>query len=218
LALEQPKVVSRLRGMIVISKPVDWEVDGLTSEGGGAFPLSSFIQSVLPSAEFPLVYTAEMDFGFIHRLDVPSSGLVLGGTNLEGLFHLKWQIAVYSICREYLTVNHGHVQNGRTDVNKRIDATTAETMRSLTVDSGKPARSYLASLAHLCSNGIADDEEHASNMQPSGRCNFSALAIAIHTGRRHQIRVHTRHVGHPVATDGRYTPRDVILHSFTPLR
>merc|ERR1712118_492194 len=36
-------------------------------------------------------------------------------------------------------------------------------------------------------------------------------AIRIYTGRRHQIRAHTRHVGHPTAADARYTPRDVEL-------
>merc|ERR1712216_426297 len=30
-----PAVVAMLRGMIVVAKPVDWEVDGMKSEGGG---------------------------------------------------------------------------------------------------------------------------------------------------------------------------------------
>merc|ERR1712228_21595 len=104
------------------------------------------------------------------------------------------------------------------DVDERIDASTAETMRSITDESGKPARTSLEALAHL------RHSEGASNSVASGvRCrsadasgtmaevNISFLAISIHTGRRHQIRAHTRHVGHPTVTDGRYAPRDVIL-------
>lgn len=34
---------------------------------------------------------------------------------------------------------------------------------------------------------------------------YSLVAIRIVTGRRHQIRVHTAHVGHPTVTDGKYT-------------
>ncbi|CAE8584061.1 unnamed protein product [Polarella glacialis] len=40
---------------------------------------------------------------------------------------------------------------------------------------------------------------------------FSVLAIRIATGRRHQIRVHTAHVGHPTVCDGRYTSTATFL-------
>merc|ERR1712226_1321245 len=101
--------------------------------------LSSFVQRRLTREDSALVYCKELDFGFIHRLDVPSSGLVLGGTTLEGLFHLKWQIAVYAIQRQYITVNHGRAFAGREEVNERIDATAADTIRSTVDETGKPA-------------------------------------------------------------------------------
>ena len=34
---------------------------------------------------------------------------------------------------------------------------------------------------------------------------FTLTTFNIVTGRRHQIRVHTAHVGHPTMSDGRYT-------------
>jgi len=40
---------------------------------------------------------------------------------------------------------------------------------------------------------------------------FSLVAIRIVTGRRHQIRVHTAHIGHPTVTDGRYTAKPTFL-------
>lgn len=211
-----PTVVAAPRGMIVVLKPVNWEVDGLKSEGGGALLLSSFVQSVLPRSDSALVHMAELDYGFIHRLDVPSSGLVLGGTTLEGLFQLKWQLAVYSIARQYLTANHGHAARGCFDVSERIDATTAETMRSVTDDAGKPARTRLSLIAHhLFGQGVKccdiraprDDSSQSRSMDTAAE--LCVFVITIHTGRRHQIRAHTRHVGHPCATDARYTPRDV---------
>lgn len=188
--------------MIVVAKPVNWEVDGLTSEGGGAYMLSSFVQALLPSTECPLVHNAELDFGFIHRLDVPSSGLVLGGTSLEGLFHLKWQISVYAIERQYLTANHGHMHLSRMHVDERIDASTFESLRSTTDELGKPARTHLGLFAHLQRKKPSKvDDLH----------DVSLLAISIHTGRRHQIRAHTRHAGHPTVTDALYTPKDVMM-------
>merc|ERR1712037_354000 len=149
-----------------------------------------------PRCESTLVHTMELDFGFIHRLDVPSSGLVLGGTNLEGLFQLKWQIAVYSIDRQYFTANHALFPVPRRVVDERIDASTAENLRSMTDSSGKPARTCLRSLAHFQLRDCS-----ASFSSAVALC---VLAIAIHTGRRHQIRAHTRCLGHPTTADARY--------------
>eukprot|EP00747_Dinoflagellata_sp_TGD_P136346 gnl/TRDRNA2_/TRDRNA2_175541_c3_seq3.p1 gnl/TRDRNA2_/TRDRNA2_175541_c3~~gnl/TRDRNA2_/TRDRNA2_175541_c3_seq3.p1 ORF type:complete len:246 (+),score=33.79 gnl/TRDRNA2_/TRDRNA2_175541_c3_seq3:172-909(+) len=198
-----PEIVSLTRGMVVILKPVNWEVDGQMSEGGGALPLSGFLQRCLSQADHALMYNADLDFGFIHRLDVPSSGLVLGGTSIEGLLALKWQISVYSIARQYLVVTQGHVPKASFEVMECIDATTVESVRSLTSDVGRPALTYLACLSHL-------------HHEPAPRCNAgeadtSVLLIEIHTGRRHQIRAHTRHAGYPTVTDGKYAPREVML-------
>ena len=37
---------------------------------------------------------------------------------------------------------------------------------------------------------------------------FSLVAIRIGSGRRHQIRAHTGHIGHPTVSDGRYTTEE----------
>lgn len=195
----RPHVVAAPRGMLVVMKPVNWEVDGMTSEGGGAFLLSSFVQDVLPRSASAIVYMSELDFGFMTRLDVPSSGLIIGGTSLEGLGSLKWQIAVYAMHRHYFVTGHGHFPIGRMEVDERIDATTIQTLRSVTDDAGKPARTYLSALSHLKIRA-GDDLARV--------CIF---VISIHTGRRHQIRAHTRHTGHPTVTDGLYTPRDCTM-------
>merc|ERR1719221_996807 len=54
---------------------------------------------------------------------------------------------------------------------------------------GKPAQTYIRVLAHA--------------MRGSWR--FSLVTCRIQTGRRHQIRAHLRHVGHPTVADGKYT-------------
>ena len=40
---------------------------------------------------------------------------------------------------------------------------------------------------------------------------LSLVTIQIFTGRRHQIRAHTRFIGHPTACDGWYAPAAVHL-------
>mmetsp|Transcript_163775 Transcript_163775/g.525212 ORF Transcript_163775/g.525212 Transcript_163775/m.525212 type:complete len:319 (+) Transcript_163775:1687-2643(+) len=217
----EPRIVSHSRGMVVVMKPVHWEVDGRTSEGGAARLLSSFLQSALPRASCPVVHSSELDFGFVHRLDVPSSGLVLAGTSLEGLFHLKWQIAVYSLDRHYVTANHGHLSSEARGVSEKVEAPSFENTRSLTDGNGKPARTHLSLLGHFCFRsedrgadavgGGMEGSEQDGRSSSRGNFDVSFVAISIHTGRRHQIRAHTRHLGHPTASDPKYAPRDVFL-------
>ncbi len=44
---------------------------------------------------------------------------------------------------------------------------------------------------------------------------YSLVKFQIHTGRTHQIRVHMKHLGHPIACDEMYgNPQPVLLSSF----
>merc|ERR1719221_2050694 len=60
---------------------------------------------------------------------------------------------------------------------------------------GKPAQTYIRVLAHA--------------MRGSWR--FSLVTCRIQTGRRHQIRTHLRHVGHPTVADGKYTRAQIFV-------
>jgi len=93
--------------MAVVLKPRGWEVDGKGSAPNDGELLSSFVQSLYPQDQFPLVYDTDCDHGFIHRLDIPSSGLILMGTSFEGLYWIRWQLNVYLISREYFVMCQG---------------------------------------------------------------------------------------------------------------
>ena len=107
----RPCVVTRLRGISVIYKPPGWEVDakGQSKQSNlqRGRPLSLFVQEQEASSR--VVRLALFEYGFIHRLDVPSSGLLLVGTNFLGLATLLMQIHTYSISRSPSGVRNGHV-------------------------------------------------------------------------------------------------------------
>jgi len=194
---EQPLVLLCRRGMLVIEKPAGWEVDSVANETD-AVCLSLFLRRSFDQRDYPLLHSAAFGFGFVHRLDVASSGLVLVGSSFEGLFALQWQKNLYEIAREYQVVSHDLEAIGVRDIEARVNVMGTKISRTLTEDCGQPAASHLRTDSHLGGG-------------PSGDFRYCIVVIRIYTGRRHQIRAHTRAVGHPTACDGWYAPSSVLI-------
>ncbi|CAK0789501.1 unnamed protein product [Prorocentrum cordatum] len=193
----EPKVVRQGPGWCVLLKPPGWEVD--TSETDRALtlrrgrrPLSAFLRRVSGAA--PLSGRRDLDFGFLHRLDTPSSGLIVAALSFEALFHLRWVVATHGMSRDYLVLCHGAVADPglRLDFPVRVDGAGP----SVVADDGQPALTHVRLLGHFGPPvALADGPSLAS---------YSLCVCSIETGRRHQIRAHMTHAGHPLVCDGRY--------------
>jgi len=196
-----PHIEVALRGMIVIHKPPDWEVDGkgrarLDCSPKDAPPaLSAWLRTVLSRSCCPVTRNADVDFGFLHRLDVPSSGLILCGTTFSGLMSLRWQLDTYRVERQYAVWGHDLAASTLREVVANIDPQTIDSRRSFTSDVyGKPAKSWFTITAHF------------------GRNLCTAFMVRIRTGRRHQIRAHMLRAGHPSVVDGKYAAARVAFY------
>lgn len=129
----------------------------------------------------------------IHRIDRDTSGIVLFARSLESQ---RYHVRLFSergVEKSYL----GLVAGRMTEPEGLVDQPIAENPRHpgrMTVDRrGKPALTRYTVLENL------------------GR--HSWLSFRIETGRTHQIRVHMRHLGHPIACDPLYGSPDPILLS-----
>merc|ERR1719428_2168790 len=91
-----PRIVLDLPGMAVLFKPPGWEVDDEDVRPNGKW-LSRFLQATYPRSA--VARDQAHAFGMVHRLDVPSSGLILTGTSYEGHYDLKWQIDTLKVVR-----------------------------------------------------------------------------------------------------------------------
>ena len=106
---------------------------------------------------------------------------------------------ILPILKEYVCLVHGWVDPSVTEIQKRIRVDKKKGfVRSTVSDSGKSAYTELATLAHLSrapdgmSKGDASEER------------YSLVALKLHTGRTHQIRVHMLAIGHPLVCDRKY--------------
>ncbi|CAE8590760.1 unnamed protein product [Polarella glacialis] len=192
----EPEIVLDLPDRMVVFKPPGWEVADQHTE----LQLLSYLQALLGN-QCPILGDATHGNGFLHRLDVPCSGLILAAKTYEAYYNLQLQLRAGEIARDYVVLCHGWVPPCRAEVSARVDwrreevpvvgARGSGSRQKITTTAGsqgKPARTYLKVLAHASHDASA----------------LSLIAMRIATGRRHQIRSHLSHVGHPTGCDGKY--------------
>lgn len=214
LGHQEPRVVVNAPGFIVLMKPAGWETDVYDVSQLGVpispvtrfYLLSSFLAASSSEEQFPISRSADSGFGFIHRLDQMSSGLILTATCFLHHAFLQFQMATYQIDREYFVLCHGLLppESGTMRISARLREGAARGRerfgeRCLVDPRGKPALSYVTALSFA-----------AGSLQDR----YTSVAISIWTGRQHQIRVHLQHLGHPSVHDGRYTDQRVFLQEF----
>lgn len=130
--------------------------------------------------------------GIVHRIDKDTSGLLVVAKNDEAHLSLARQFEQHTIARRYLAVVHGvfgqqqgtiNLPIGRSDKNRKKYAVT---MRN-----GKNAVTHYTVLEQME--------------------RFTLVELRLETGRTHQIRVHMAHIGHPVAGDPVYGPKNAAM-------
>jgi 23S rRNA pseudouridine1911/1915/1917 synthase len=119
-----------------------------------------------------------------HRLDVDTGGLILYAKHFLASAHLNYQIEKNLLKKRYYALVLGKMENTFGTINLCIGKNRHENNRYLVSKSGKSACTKYRVLK-------------------SNECH-SLLEVEIFTGRRHQIRVHLKHIGHPIVGDSYY--------------
>ena len=127
--------------------------------------------------------------GIVHRIDKDTSGLLLVAKNDAAHLSLSEQIREHTFHREYRTVVHGTFKDAAGTVNAPIGRSTADRKKMCVTD--KNSKSAVT---------------HYEVLQTFDK--FSYLKCVLETGRTHQIRVHMAYLGHPVAGDPVYGPKN----------
>ena len=137
----------------------------------------------------------------INRLDRDTSGLLIIAKNMISGAILSQMSANREIHREYLTIVEGYLpESGIIHAPiARLEGSAIK--RCVDKERGETAVTHFKRLAW-----ISIGENAAANSVPADDHGFSLACVRLETGRTHQIRVHMKHIGHPMIGDFLYNP------------
>ncbi|MBR2541900.1 MAG: RluA family pseudouridine synthase [Lactococcus sp.] len=128
--------------------------------------------------------------GIVHRIDKDTSGLLMVAKNDQAHELLAAQLKDHSSKRRYLAIIHGNLLNDRGVIEAPIGRNPKDRKKQAVIAGGKHALTHFEVLERFGE--------------------FTLVNLTLETGRTHQIRVHMAYIGHPVAGDPLYGPKNVL--------
>ncbi len=132
--------------------------------------------------------------GIVHRIDKDTSGLLVVAKDDATHVGLSAQMAEHSVERVYHAMVYGRFSRDEGFVEAPLGRSKNDRKKMAVMREGEP-HSKAAYTGYRIVNRFEK---------------FTEVECRLKTGRTHQIRVHLAHIGHPVAGDAVYGPRDVI--------
>ena len=122
--------------------------------------------------------------GIVHRIDKDTSGLLVVAKNDKAHVSLAKQIEEHSCFRHYLALLEGNLKSDSGRIETNIGRNPKDRKLMAVVDDGKVA----------ITNYVVKERYQW----------YTLVEFILETGRTHQIRVHSKHLGHPIVGDKSY--------------
>lgn len=173
--LPLPDIIWQSKGLLAVNKP-----SGLAVHGD-----SSLDKMVLSFLRGKISRSLSFTPGPLHRLDKPSSGIVVFSENIEGARLFSALMRERKIKKTYLAVIEGSLKH-------------EETWEDCLVRDKKTKKTFVSSESKSGKNAITKVTPIAAFK------NYSLIKAEISTGRTHQIRAQAAFHGLPLAGDIKY--------------
>lgn len=128
--------------------------------------------------------------GIVHRIDKDTSGLLMIAKNDLAHESLVNQLVNKTVTRKYVAIVHGVIPHDYGTIDAPIGRDPRDRQSMAVVENGKEAVTHFRVLERF---------EH-----------YTHVECQLETGRTHQIRVHMKYIGYPLAGDPKYGPRKTL--------
>ncbi|MDA9428990.1 RluA family pseudouridine synthase [Enterococcus mundtii] len=128
--------------------------------------------------------------GIVHRIDKDTSGLLMIAKNDQAHEALAQQLKDKTSLRKYIALVHGVIPHEKGTINAPIGRSKVDRKMQAIREDGKPAVTHFTVLERFE--------------------NFTLVELQLETGRTHQIRVHMKYIGYPLAGDPVYGPKKTL--------
>ncbi|MED1469602.1 RluA family pseudouridine synthase [Bacillus salipaludis] len=128
--------------------------------------------------------------GIVHRIDKDTSGLLMVAKNDMAHESLVNQLVEKSVIRKYKAIVHGVIPHDFGTIDAPLGRDPKDRQSMTVVDDGKHAVTHFH---------VLERYNH-----------FTLVECQLETGRTHQIRVHMKYIGYPLAGDPKYGPKKTL--------
>ena len=122
--------------------------------------------------------------GVIHRIDRPTSGVILFAKTSKGLERMTNEFKARRVEKKYWAIVEGHLKQSKIS------------LRNYLLKNNDRNRSYVVEAER---KGAKEAVSHIQVLATGD--NYSLVEVHIETGRHHQIRTHLSSLGHPIKGD-----------------
>ena len=128
--------------------------------------------------------------GIVHRIDKDTSGLLMVAKNDMAHESLVNQLVEKTVTRKYKAIVHGIIPHDYGTIDAPLGRDSKDRQSMAVVDQGKHAVTHFQVLERFSQ--------------------YTFVECVLETGRTHQIRVHMKYIGYPLAGDPKYGPKKTL--------
>ena len=178
-----PKIIFQDDSFFVVDKPSSW----ITNEASTTTNQPVVQTWMRENFDYPLKGDREARDGIVHRLDKETSGILLVAKTKEAFEDLQAKFKNREVTKSYIALLHGRVERSEGVINVPVGRLPWRRDRFGVLPGGR------------------ESETRYKVIKSYG--DYSLVEFFPKTGRTHQIRIHAKHMGHPVVGDEFYAGR-----------
>lgn len=184
-----PQIVFEDESILILNKPSGW----ITNDAQTTTSRPVVQKWVRDNISSSLKGLSEFRDGIVHRLDKETSGILIVAKSKDAFEELQRQFKAREVQKTYLALVHGDVRLLEGMIDSPVGRLPWRRDRFGVLPGGREAMTLYK---------VETKYKNSKNNET-----LTLLNLSPKTGRTHQIRIHLKHIGHPIVGDDFYAGR-----------